>query len=133
MNNNKELRKRFIKFFLIGGLNYPFNIFFVWYCTEMMGFNYLTSVAISYLIITITNFFWHSSYIFNIQRSKKVFIKYLSILILFYFIHLGVVKGLTDLFSVYYLLSVIISISILFFLKFIVFNNFVFSDTRENK
>ena len=75
MNNNKELRKRFIKFFLIGGLNYPINILFVWYGTEMIGFNYLISVAISYLIITIVNFFWHSSYIFNVQRSKMIFAK----------------------------------------------------------
>ena len=130
--NNKKLKTRFIKFFVIGGLNYPLNIYFVWFGTEIIGFHYLFSVATAYLIITITNFFWHSSYIFKIQRSRVLFVKYISVLVFFYFIHLGFVKILTDWLTVYYLLSVIISISILFLLKFVTFNIYVFNDAREN-
>ena len=107
MKSNKELKIRFVKFFFIGGLNYPLNIFFVWFGTEIIGYNYLVSVAISYLIITIVNFFWHSNYIFQIQKNRVVFVKYISILIFFYLIHITFVKGLTEWFSFYYLLSVI--------------------------
>jgi len=126
--SKKEDQIRLIKFFCIGGFNYLLNIVMVWVGTEIMGFYYLVSVAVAYLIITIANFFWHSGFIFKVQRSSAMFFKYIGILALFYFMHIGFVMALTDWLRLYYLLSVIISVSTLFFVKFLIYNTFVFKD-----
>lgn len=124
--SKKEDQIRLIKFFCIGGFNYVLNIVLVWFGTEIMGLYYLVSVAIAYLIITIANFFWHSGYIFKVQRSSVMVVKYIGILALFYFTHIGFVKVLTDWLRLYYLLSVVVSVSTLFLLKFLIYNTFVF-------
>ena len=72
-----EYQIRLIKFFLVGGLNYPLNLFLVWIGTEIVGLYYLFSVAIAYITITIMNYFWHSNYIFIVQRNRRIFFKYI--------------------------------------------------------
>jgi len=125
---DKIIRTRFIKFFLIGSVNFPLNIILVWFGTEIIGFYYLFSVVIAYFIITVINFFLHCSYIFKIKRNSTVFVRYIIVLAFFYFMHIVFVKILTDQFGVYYLLSVIVSVSILFLFKFVTYNKFVFTD-----
>lgn len=117
---------KFSKFLLLGGFNYLLNIFLVWLGTDIIGFYYLCSTGVAYFIITITNFFWNSSYIFKVPRNKSVLFKYVVTLCFFYFLHLGFVKMLTDGLRIYYLLSVIISLGIMFLSKFFVFGRFVF-------
>jgi len=126
---NKDYQLRFIKFFFLGGMNYLFNIVIIWFETEIIGFYYLFSVANAYLIITVVSFFLHSGYIFKVQRSSAIFFKYIGVLSVFYFAHIGFVMVLTEWLKVYYLLSVIVSITTMFLLKFAVYNNFVFRNT----
>ena len=133
LEHNSESKTRLIKFFLIGGLNYPVNVILVWFGKEKIGLDYLVSAIIAYSIITITNFFWHSNYIFHSKRSKAIFIKYLSSIMVFYIAYIAFLMILTDWLNFYYLLSVIISISILFLIKFYIFNNYVFISLDDNK
>ena len=126
--NNYHRKARLIKFFFLGVINYPINICLVWFFSERIGIYYLQSVAIANLVIVISNYYWNRRFIF-LSDNNKVFIKYLCIVISFYFCHLILVKVLTDLLGVYYLLSVISSITVLFLLKFIIFDKFIFKDS----
>ena len=131
-NKKSELRNRLFKFFLIGGLNYPINLALVWFITEEIGIDYLISAIIAYSLITISNFFWHSGYIFQTKRNKSIFIKYLISLVFFYFAYIFLIKTLTEQLNFYYLFSIIISMSVLFFLKFFLFNYYIFVDTNKS-
>ena len=126
--NNHHRRVRLIKFFFLGVINYPINIFLVWFFSERIGIYYLQSVAIANLVIVISNYYWNRRFIFLFDNNK-VFIKYLCMVISFYFFHLILVKVLTDLLGVYYLLSVIFSITVLFLLKFIIFDKYIFKNS----
>jgi putative flippase GtrA len=132
VNNKSELRKRLFKFFLIGGLNYPINLALVWFMTESVGINYLISVIISYSLITISNFFWHSGYIFQSTRNKSILIKYLISIVFFYIAYIFIVRILTEWFGFYYILSIIISMSVLFSFKFFIFNNYIFLNLDDS-
>jgi putative flippase GtrA len=127
--NNYDRRIRLIKFFFLGVINYPLNICLVWFCSEKIGIYYLQSVAIANLVIVISNYYWNRRFIFIFDNNDKVFMKYLWMVISFYFCHLILVKTLTDFLGVYYLLSVIFSITILFFLKFIIFDKYIFKNS----
>ena len=118
----------FIRYIFVGCINYPFNIILVWFGSEIMGLYYLFSVAIAHLIITLLNYFWTSSYIFKAQRSHKVFFKYICSLAIISLMHLLLVKILTDIFDIFYLYSVATSISILFLVKFFIYNKLIFTD-----
>ena len=131
-NNENELRNRLFKFFLIGGFNYPINLAVVWFITDYIGINYLISAIIAYSLITLSNFFWHSGYIFQSKRNKSIFIKYLISIVFFYFAYIFLVKTLTEQFNFYYLFSIIISMSVLFFMKFFLFNYYIFIDTNKS-
>ena len=127
--NNYDRRIRLIKFIFIGVINYPLNICLVWFLSEKIGIYYLQSVAIANLVIVIFNYYWNRRFIFLSQNNDKVFMKYLWMVISFYFCHLILVKTLTDLLGVYYLLSVIFSITILFLFKFILFDKYIFKNS----
>lgn len=129
--DKSEIASRLFKFVLIGGLNYPLNIVLVWLITEIVGFDYLLSVIIAYSIITMSNFFWHSGYIFQSKKNKFIFIKYLISIAFFYIAYIFIVKTLTEQLNIYYLFSIIISMSVLFFIKFFLFNNYIFVDTEN--
>lgn len=131
LKNKSELTSRLFKFILIGGFNYPINIALVWFITEIVGFNYLSSAIIAYSLITISNFFWHSGFIFQSKRNKLIFIKYLISIAFFYIAYIFFVKTLTEQLNFYYLYSIIISMSILFFIKFFLFNNYIFVNTEN--
>ena len=129
--DKRELASRLFKFFLIGGLNYPFNIGLVWLNTEIVGLDYLLSAIIAYSVITISNFFWHSGYIFQSKKNKFIFIKYLISIVFFYIAYIFFVKTLTEQFNIYYLYSIMTSMIVLFFIKFFLFNYYIFVDAES--
>ena len=127
--NNYDRRIRLMKFFFLGLINYPLNIFIVWFCSAKIGIYYLQSVAIANLVIVISSYYWNRKFIFRFNNNNRMLMKYLLMVISFYFFHLILVKTLTDFFGVYYLLSVLCSITILFFLKFIIFDKYIFKNS----
>ena len=127
--NNYDRRIRLMKFFFLGLINYPLNIFIVWFCSAKICIYYLQSVAIANLVIVISSYYWNRKFIFRFNNNNRMLMKYLLMVISFYFFHLILVKTLTDFFGVYYLLSVLCSITILFFLKFIIFDKYIFKNS----
>lgn len=125
----KEYLIRFRKFVLLGGFNYLLNIFLVWLGVEIIGLYYLYSVGTAYFIITVANYFWNSVYIFKVRRNSVMLIKYITSLAVFYCLHVLFVLFFTEVLNVYYLLSVTISITAMFFIKFVVYHELVFRDT----
>jgi ubiquinone/menaquinone biosynthesis C-methylase UbiE len=84
------------------------------------------------IVIVLFGFFYNFHFTFkNVKDKGNKFIIYTISLILFTVVDILFVKILTDDLRIYYLLSIIISTTILFALKFLFYRRFVFIDYKE--
>ncbi len=99
--------------------------------TEFIGIFYLLSVKLSYLVGMLIAFFGNKKYTFKenkIKTSTHKFIDFLIISVIDLCMHVIFVKILTEYLGVWYIFSKIITVMVIFFVKYymhkkIAFNN----------
>ncbi len=106
------------KFALVGGSGILVNEFFLWFFTEIFGFYYLVSSAIAIELSIISNFVLNNYWTFG-DRKKDVgffrrLIKFNSVSLIGMVFTILILHLLTEYFGIYYLISNLIAISIVF-------------------
>lgn len=102
---------RFLKFCMVGATGTLVSTGLLWLLTELAGFYYLVSAAISIETAIIVNFTFHSLFTFSDRRSSTVrifimrLLKYNLISLGGLFLNMGILWLLTEVFGLYYLLS----------------------------
>lgn len=101
------------------------DIFQLWY-----WYAYLTSLT----VVIITNFLVNSFFVFRVKNEKnKRFFKYLFSIIIFNTVDGLLVKILTELLSIYYLVSIVIVTTLVFVVKFFVYRFAVFNSNDNTQ
>jgi len=120
------------KFFYGGMINYGLKIGLTILLTEIFKIWYLMSYAISLFTTIIFSFFYNAYITYQVKDNKKKnFLKYGFILGIFMFLDALFVKIMTEFIGTHYVFSIIIITTILFFIKYFVYNIFVF--TKKTK
>jgi putative flippase GtrA len=131
--SRKTVSSHFAKFALLGAFHYVLNAFLVWLLTDIAGIYYIYSTAFVSVLINVMGYFWNSAFVFNVAKQKKTLYKYIISLFVFFFLHLTLVKLMTDVLGVYYLASVVISVTLLFVLKFAAYYLLVFIPPKSGR
>lgn len=117
----------FTKFLMGGGINFILNITITYALTEFLGLYYLTSFMIVQIILIVYGYLYNSMVTFKIKtKSKKRFLKFISLLSIFYVINILLVKTLTDIVGMPYLISIIVTIVATTILRFSAYRKLVF-------
>jgi len=124
--------KKFIRFSFGGAITYGLRIVLTFILTDFFKMWYLLSYSATTLIILIFGFFYNFYFTFkNVEHKRNKFIVYGVSLVLFSLVDISFVKILTDNFELYYLVSIIISTSMIFLVKYSFYNKFVFVEYGE--
>ena len=124
---NIFITKNFLLFILGGGLSYLIKIGLTWVMINWIELPYYVIYPISLLIAIIVIFFYNSIVTFRVtDQMGKRFIKYAISVLIFNLLDYGMVIFLTEVVSLYYLISIIIVTSILMICKFLVFKMIIF-------
>lgn len=123
-----KIDKKFFKFFSFGLLTYLINMWLTYLLKEKLGLSLYISYFISLFIVTIINFLSSLKLIFKQKYSHFVLVKYLWVLWFTTFLNYLSVNILNIYFWKTYLLIFVVT-TFFFFLKFFVYDRFVF----ENK
>ncbi len=118
---------KFLKFLFSGFLTYGINIGLTYLLVDFFWVEKYLSYAFSIAIVTICNFTISLLFTFKKRYSHKLMMKYVGSLLLFSFLNYMVVFLLQSYFqgNFYYLLIFLVT-TIIFFLKFHIYDNFVF-------
>lgn len=120
-----------VKYGVVTLFNYLIIFCGTFFLTEKNGIMpniaYLLTVSIAYVIQYVLN----TKYVFSVKFTRKVALKYLFVLILFWLFNNIFYNCLIEFFEVQYLLAVGINILFFGFIRFIVQKRYVFS--YENK
>jgi len=117
--------------FILSGVGVlALSLVFTYLLTEKVGLYYLTSYIIVLTVSTLVNFILGSRFVFKTQEKHLPrFIYYLLALGLFYLADIGSTRALTDIIGLHYSISITLSKMILFFVKFILYDRVLFTDT----
>jgi len=122
--------QKFRRFILSGAGVLAFSLVFTYLLTEKAGLYYLTSYIIVLTVSTLANFIIGSRFVFKTQeRHLPRFAYYLLALGLFYLADIGSTRAFTEIIGLHYALSITLSKIILFFVKFILYDRILFTDT----
>jgi len=125
---DKSMRKEFIIFFLNGCLMFLVDMLLLVFFTEVVGFNYLLSAAISFAIASTLNFIVSRHIIFKpgIHKMHTEF----NLFMIFSLIALGLNEAVmwffTDLIGLYYPISKVIASASVGIFNFIVRREVIF-------
>ncbi|MDP3881932.1 MAG: glycosyltransferase family 2 protein [Nanoarchaeota archaeon] len=117
-------RKSFIqlsKFAIVGMMGIIINIFFLYLFTEIAGIYYLISAVFAFLIALAHNYLLNKIFTFKERIRYKFFTKFLQFSAISLFslaINLILLYILTEMFHIYYLISQVISIGLVFIINF---------------
>ncbi len=117
---------KFLKFFFFWLLTYSINIGLTFLLKENFWLNLYVSYLISLFVVTIINFTSSLKIIFKEKYSHTIFIRYLNVLWITTFLNYIIVNILDYYLWNTYIIIFIVT-TIFFFLKFIVYDKFVFS------
>jgi len=122
----------FIRYGLAGIASYAFKAGVSYFLTDIFHIWYFYSYVITLAAVIAFNFFSSSLFIFKAgDQAALRFGKYLAFLSVFYLVDAGLVKLLTDIFSLHYQYSIFISTSSVFFVKYFVYKLAVFNKKEE--
>lgn len=117
---------KFLKFFFFWLLTYSINIGLTFLLKENLWLNLYVSYLISLFVVTIINFTSSLKIIFKEKYSHTILIRYLSVLWITTFLNY-IIVNILDYFLWNTYIIIFIVTTIFFFLKFIVYDKFVFS------
>ena len=115
--------------YIIGGcINFLLKVVLTVILTEYLKITYFVSYVITLCVVVVYSFCYNMYLTFKVTHDKIInFIKYVIVLLLFNFSDALSVRILTEYIGFYYVFSIVIVTAVLFILKFIVFDKFVFS------
>jgi len=123
---------QFIKYSILVVVSYIFRLISTFVLTDLLNIWYLWSYSLTMFMLMLIGFYYHFYFTFkNVQDKKNKFLVYGISVLAFTLIDIYFVRILTDGFKIYYLISIIISNSILFLTKFIFYKKIVFIDYKE--
>jgi len=105
------------KYFIVGGVCTILDFSLLYVLTTFLGINYLVSSIISFLAGTILNYFLCTSWIFKINVIKKryrEFFFYILIAGIGLIINTGIIWSLTRLFELYFMVSKLVAVIVVF-------------------
>jgi len=130
MKKEKKTLHLFFKLIFYGLAVTILNIFLTFFLTEVLKIYYLHSYIIALTLTTIINFIINTKLIFKTeQKHLKRFFFYVIGLAIFYISDIYLTRTFTDLVGLHYILSILSSKTILFFIKFFVYDKLLFKDT----
>lgn len=119
---NKKNLFEFIKFALVGASGTILNILILWFLTEILGFYYIISEIIAFIISGVNNYIWNKIWTFKESLYKKTLIKYLYFLfisIISLTVNVSILYLLVEFFDMWYILAEIFAIGCAFIFNYI--------------
>lgn len=114
---------KFIRYALVGGGSMFFTLAVTYALTEYQGWNYLIPYTISLALVTISNFLLAMKFIFKVKTNYwSRFSRYIVV----YVINVALVKTIESYLKIHYTLAIIGVTVLLFLLKFLIYDHFVF-------
>lgn len=123
---------KFVKFFFSWVATYGINMGLTYILISFFLLSKDISYFISILIITIINFIISLKFTFKKWYSHTVFVKYVVILLLFSALNYILVVMIKNYLRTNFYLLIFIVTTMIFFLKFIVYDRYVFKKTVIN-
>lgn len=121
---------KFSRFFYGGLISYSLRLGITTFLTEIFNIWYFLSYIIALSCAITVNFFFNAYITFKIRGSRKIFVKYIFTFFIFMLVDAFSVRFLTDFAKIYYLISIIIVTTVLFVVKFFIYDKLVF--VRKN-
>ena len=118
---------KFIRYSLVGGLSTLFTLGVTYALTEYQGWNYIIPYMISLALATILNFSLAMQFIFKVKSNHASrFVRYLLV----YVLNVVLVTIIEKYLQIHYALAIISVTILLFLLKFLIYDHFVFHHER---
>ena len=119
---------KFIRYGLVGGGSMLFTLGITYVLTETQGWNYLIPYTISLALVTISNFLLAMKFIFKVNTNYwSRFSKYIVV----YVLNVALVKIIESSLKVHYTIAIVGVTVLLFLLKFLIYDHFVFHKKEE--
>ena len=119
---------KFVKFISVGFINYPLTLGLTWLFTYFLNGRYVLSYSIVLAIMTTYNFVINRKFVFkNLGNPKIQLPRYLSSLIVFYFLNIILLEILTSSFDIYYMVLLTITYSFTSCIKYLVYDRLIFN------
>ena len=123
--------KQFIKFGLIGGVGTVINLLILYTFTEYLGFYYMFSAIIAFMVGATINFIMNKKWTF-LERVREDFLikysKYFFVSIVALLGNLLILYILTEFVGVYYILSQFLAASVSLIVNFFCSKKWIFKD-----
>jgi len=120
---------KFSIFVLSGTMSYGLKLGITAFLTEILGWWYFRSYVISLTLVILLNFFLNMYVVFDSRDRKfKKLGKYIPTVTFFFFVDALLVKFMTDIMNLYYILSIILVTTVLLVVKFVVYDKWIFRD-----
>lgn len=120
---------QFLRFGFVGVLMSIMHIVFVYVLTDIVGVWYLHSTTISYMVVTVINFFLQKFYVMRNSGTHEVhtqFIKYVVLALLNLGINTASMFVLVQIFSVQYICAQILTLGLVAVFTFYVSRTYIF-------
>lgn len=127
-----SLWKKFLKFALTWVFTYGINIWLTYFLNEKTNLDENFSYVISLCIVFIFNFLISLKFTFVNYYSHKLLLKYSITLAFFQILNYLLVFAIKNYFDLNYYISIFLITTFIFFLKFFVYNKFVFVNIRTS-
>lgn len=119
---------KIVRYTIVGGVSTAFTFFTTLFITEYFGVNYLIPYVIALGLVTLFNFFLAMKFIFKVKTNYlSRFIRYLVV----YVINVLLVKLTEKYLQVHYAFAIIGVTILLFLVKFLIYDHFVFHHNKE--
>jgi putative flippase GtrA len=122
----------FMKFVIGASIAFLTNIALTWLAVEWAGFHYLLSYTLIQIFVVTYGFIYQFFIVFRQRRiSSTLFTKYILILTTVTALNIVTVKALTDGVGIHYLLSIFLSTGCFLIVKYVLYQRFVFTESRD--
>jgi len=122
---------KFVKFFFSWLLTYWINIWVTYILHKFLLISNDIAYLISISLVTIVNFIISMTFTFNNKYTHKLLIKYVSVLIIFSILNYLLVYIIKLIFPINYYILIFIITTLIFFVKFIVYDKYVFNHKKK--
>jgi len=131
---NIFVNRKFVLFFLGGGISYLLKAFLSWLFSEKIAWPFLLSYALTLIIVIMYNFTYNVLVTFKVKgKLADRFVRYIIFVGLFNGLDYLLVNTLVGWAPWSYQISIFLVTGILMFVKFVTFNRWVFQERKEKK
>ncbi len=117
--------RRFIKFGVVGGVGTAVNLGVLYLCTDIANIQYLLSYCISFTCSVTNNYLLNSLWTFNRFRGARGYVFYVCVSLTTLGLSTGLLYLLTDVVGIFYVLSAMVTIILVFPINFLLSHRYV--------